>query len=93
MSNAAPSSLIAPSLAGQMPRRALASDDLPAALGPSTAQILGFGARLTLRPTLEIHGWRARVEIFASYDVTQGATGFIALVGRPPSAAPLPRTQ
>ena len=63
------------------------------ALGPSTAQILGFGARLMLRPTLEIHGWRARVEIFASYDVTQGATGFVALVGRPPSAAPLPRTQ
>jgi len=63
------------------------------ALGPSATQILGFGAHLTLRPTLEIHGWRAHVEIFASYDVTQGATGFVALVGHPPSLAPPAPTQ
>ncbi len=63
------------------------------ALGPSSTQILGFGARLMLRPTLEIHGWRTRVEIFASYDMTQGATGFVALVGRPPSLAAPARTQ
>lgn len=59
------------------------------ALGTSAAQMLGFGARLRLRPALEFHGWRTLVEIFASYDVTEGATGYIGLVGRPP-AAPLP---
>jgi len=62
------------------------------ALGPSSAQILGFGARLMLRPTLEIRGWRTRIEIFASYDMTLGATGFIALVGHPPSLAAPART-
>jgi hypothetical protein len=63
------------------------------ALGPSATQILGFGAHLTLRPMLEIHGWRAHVEIFASYDVTQGATGFVALVGHPSLLAPPAPTQ
>lgn len=58
------------------------------ALGPNSTQILGFGARLLLRPTLEIHGWHTRIEIFASYDMTQGATGYIGFVGRPPSPPP-----
>jgi hypothetical protein len=61
------------------------------ALGSSASQILGFGARLRLRPTLEVRGWRARIELFASYDVTQGATGYIGVVGHPPAApAPVP---
>jgi hypothetical protein len=58
------------------------------ALGGGGSQILGFGARLMLRPALAFLGWRTRVEIFASYDMTQGATGYIGLVGRPPAAPP-----
>ncbi len=58
------------------------------AVGANSTQILGFGARLMLRPALEILGWRARVEIFASYDMTQGATGYVGVVGRPPPAPP-----
>jgi hypothetical protein len=58
-------------------------------LGTNAPQVLGFGARLRLRPALEFHGWRTLVEFFASYDVTQGATGYIGFISRPPSA-PLP---
>jgi hypothetical protein len=55
------------------------------ALGSSATQILGFGARLMLRPTLEIAGWRARIEFFASYDLTLGALGSIGISARSPA--------
>jgi hypothetical protein len=58
------------------------------ALGPSSSQILGFGARLLLRPSIELLGWRTRVELFASYDLTQGATGYLALVAHSPTSRP-----
>ncbi len=58
------------------------------ALGPSRSQVLGFGARLLLRPALDLFGWRTRVELFASYDLTQGATGYLALVARSPASRP-----
>ena len=55
------------------------------ALGSSDSQVLGFGARLMLRPALEVGGWRARVELFASYDMTLGAMGYIGVTARAPT--------
>lgn len=56
-------------------------------LGSSDNQILGFGTRLMLRPTLEILGWRTRVELFASYDLTEGAMGYLGITARSPTPA------
>ena len=55
------------------------------ALGSSASQMLGFGARLMLRPTLEVAGWRVRVELFGSYDLTLGALGSIGITARSPA--------
>ncbi len=54
------------------------------ALGGSDSQMLGFGARLMLRPAIEIHGWRARVELFGAYDMTLGITGYVGITARSP---------
>ena len=59
------------------------------ALGKNSAQMLGVGTRVTFRPALDLGGWRARVELFASYDLTAGATGYFGIVAKPPPA-PLP---
>jgi hypothetical protein len=56
------------------------------ALG-SSSQILGFGARMMLRP-IDVGGWRARVELFASYDMTQGAVGYLGITARSPLPPP-----
>lgn len=59
------------------------------ALGKNSAQMLGVGTRVTFRPALDLGGWRARFELFGSYDVTAGATGYFGIVAKPPPA-PLP---
>lgn len=58
------------------------------ALGKNSAQMLGVGTRVTFRPTLDLGGWRARFELFGSYDVTAGATGYLGIVAKPPPAPP-----
>jgi hypothetical protein len=55
------------------------------ALGGGVTQVLGFGARLLLRPAFMIAGWRTRVEMFASYDMTLGAVGSIGITARSPA--------
>jgi hypothetical protein len=55
------------------------------ALGGGGTQVLGFGARLLLRPAFTIAGWRTRVEMFASYDMTLGAVGSIGITARSPA--------
>jgi hypothetical protein len=56
-------------------------------LGSST-QVLGFGARMMLRPAIDVGGWRARVELFASYDMTEGAVGYLGITARSPLPPP-----
>jgi hypothetical protein len=58
------------------------------ALGKNSAQMLGVGARLTFRPTLDVAGWRTRIELFGSYDLTAGATGYLGIVAKAPPAPP-----
>jgi hypothetical protein len=55
------------------------------ALGGGDTQVLGFGARLALRPAFMIAGWRTRVELFASYDMTLGAMGIVGISARSPA--------
>jgi hypothetical protein len=57
------------------------------ALG-SSSQVLGFGARMMLRPAIAVAGWRARIELFASYDMTQGAVGYLGITARSPVPPP-----
>jgi hypothetical protein len=54
------------------------------ALSNSAAELLGVGARLMFRPTFGVFGWRARVEMFVSYDPDDGPTGYVGIAGRGP---------
>ena len=57
-------------------------------VGKNSAQMLGVGARVTFRPVLSVAGWRARLEVLGSYDVTAGATGYLGIVAKMPPAPP-----
>ena len=60
------------------------------ALARSATRLVGVGARLTLRPALELLGWRMRVELLGSYDRDDGASAYFGLSGRlaPPRTVP-----
>jgi hypothetical protein len=46
-------------------------------MGETAARLMGFGTRLTLRPS----GWPVRVELLGSYDFDAGASGYLAITG------------
>jgi hypothetical protein len=58
------------------------------ALGKNSAQMLGVGARLTFRPALTVAGWRTRLELYGSYDVIEGAVGYLGIAAKAPAAPP-----
>jgi hypothetical protein len=51
------------------------------ALSGSATRFLGLGARMTMRPTLQVYGWRLRLELLGSYDLSGGPTAYLALSG------------
>jgi hypothetical protein len=51
------------------------------ALSASATRFVGVGARMTLRPTLRVYGWRLRLELLGSYDLTGGPAAYLALSG------------
>jgi hypothetical protein len=63
------------------------------AISSSAARFVGVGARMTLRPTLQVFGWRMRFEMLGSYDLDGGAAAYMAVSGAlppPPLVAPVP---
>ena len=63
------------------------------ALSGNATRFVGLGARMTMRPTLRVYGWRLRFELVGSYDLSGGPTAYLALTGAlpPPSVAvPVP---
>lgn len=50
-------------------------------LGDAATRIMGFGGRMTFRPSFEVGGWRLRFEALGSYDLDAGASGFLAVTG------------
>ena len=52
-------------------------------LADTATLLMGMGAKLTLRPTFDVAGWRLRLEAMGSYDFTAGATVYLAISGVP----------
>jgi hypothetical protein len=44
-----------------------------------TFRFLGVGARLRVRPSLELFGWRLNWQVFGSYHPDYGATGYVTV--------------
>ncbi len=62
------------------------------AISSSAARFVGVGARMTLRPTLRVFGWRMRFEMLGSYDLDGGAAAYLAVSGvlpPPPLVSPV----
>jgi len=51
------------------------------AFDENTFRFLGVGARLMVRPTLDLFGWRLSWQVFASYHPDYGGTGYITVSG------------
>lgn len=51
------------------------------ALSPSASRFVGLGARMTLRPTVQVYGWRLRLEMLGSYDLDGGPAAYLAVSG------------
>ena len=51
------------------------------AIGDAATRLMGFGTRLTFRPTMDVAGWRLRFEVLGSYDFDAGASGYLAVTG------------
>ncbi|MCC6850059.1 MAG: hypothetical protein IT294_16260 [Deltaproteobacteria bacterium] len=47
------------------------------ALSDTAARLMGFGTRLTFRPT----GWPVRIEVLGSYDFDAGASAYLSVTG------------
>jgi hypothetical protein len=54
-------------------------------IGDATARLMGFGTRLTYRPS----GWPVRLEVLGSYDFDAGASAYLSITGIL-AAPPLP---
>jgi hypothetical protein len=50
-------------------------------LGEAATRLMGFGGRMTFRPSLDVAGWRLRFEMLGSYDVSAGASAYLAVTG------------
>lgn len=59
------------------------------ALSTSTLRLMGIGARVTLRPAIQIEGWHVRLELVGGFGFESGASAFVALTGVP-QAPPVP---
>jgi len=51
------------------------------AFGENTFRFLGVGARLMVRPALDLFGWRLSWQVFASYHPDYGGTGYVTVSG------------
>jgi len=51
------------------------------AFDENTFRFLGVGARLMVRPTLDLFGWRLSWQVFASYHPDYGGTGYVTVSG------------
>ncbi len=49
------------------------------AFDENTFRFLGVGARLMVRPTLDLFGWRLSWQVFASYHPDYGGTGYVTV--------------
>jgi hypothetical protein len=50
-------------------------------LGEAATRLMGFGARMMLRPSVDVAGWRLRFEVLGSYDFQAGASAYLAVTG------------
>ena len=50
-------------------------------LGDTATRLMGFGGKMTFRPTLDVAGWRLRFEVLGSYGLDAGVTGYLAVTG------------
>jgi len=55
------------------------------ALDDDQLKFVGFGARVSARPGLNIFGWGVRLQLFGSYHPSHGATAYLAITGQPTS--------
>jgi hypothetical protein len=50
-------------------------------LSEAATRLMGFGGRMTFRPSIGVAGWRLRFEMLGSYDMEAGASGYLAVTG------------
>lgn len=50
-------------------------------LGDAETRLMGFGARMMFRPSLDVAGWRLRFEVLGAYDLQEGASAYLAVTG------------
>jgi hypothetical protein len=63
-------------------------------LGETATRLMGFGGKMTFRPSLDVGGWRLRFEVLGSYDLDAGASAYLAvtgILGAPALPAPVAR--
>jgi hypothetical protein len=51
------------------------------ALDDDALKFVGFGARFTARPGLNIFGWGLRLQLFGSFHPSHGGTAYLAITG------------
>jgi hypothetical protein len=53
------------------------------ALDDDQLKFVGFGARVTARPDLNVFGWSLRMQLFGSFHPSHGGTAYLAITGSP----------